>query len=331
MFNIAVRAGIVVGAVALTVCAQDRGADLSKMTGSIKVDGSSTVEPISSAVAEAFAEVAPSVRVTVATSGTGGGFKRFVTGDLDISDASRPIKKDEVDVASSNAVEFIELPVAYDGLSIVVNKKNTFVDKLTIDDLKKIFLESTAAKTWKDVRPEWPDKPIKVFSPGTDSGTFEYFKEVVAGKEGSIRRDISVSEDDNVLVRGVAGDENAIGYFGFAYYWENKDKLKVVKIDGGKGPVEPNHETIEKGTYAPFSRPLFIYVSTKAAARPEVKAFVNFYLDQAHEVVEQVGYVQLPQSIYAVAKKNFANAKTGTQFLGPDGKSKHGPLSEIYK
>jgi phosphate transport system substrate-binding protein len=305
--------------------------DLAALTGNVQIDGSSTVEPISSAVAEKFGELAPRVRVTVATSGTGGGFKRFVKGELDISDASRPIKKDETDAASAAGVEFIELPVAYDGLSVVVNPKNTFVNDLTIDEIKKIFLEGSAAKTWKDVRPNWPANPIKIYSPGTDSGTFDYFKEVVAGKDGAIRGDMSVSEDDNVLVRGVAGDENAIGFFGFAYYWANKDKLKVVTIDGGNGAIEPNHTTIENGTYAPFSRPLFIYVNAKSAQRPEVKALVSYYLEHAGETSEEVGYVKLPANLYAIVKKNFESSKTGTQFLGPDGKGKHGALASIYR
>ena len=308
--------------------------DLSRMKGSIKIDGSSTVYPITEAVAEEFGEVAPRVRVTVGISGTGGGFKRFTVSETDISDASRPIKKKELDKAIENEVDFIEIPVAYDGLSIVVNKANYWVDNLTIDELKKVFLESsTAAKTWKDVRSTWPAVPIKIYAPGTDSGTFDYFREVVAGKTGSIRSDMSVSEDDNVLVRGVSGDEGAIGFFGCAYYFENKDKLKVAPIVNPKTgkAVTPSSKTIEGGSYAPFSRPLFIYVSKKSAARPEVKAFVDFYLTEGPDLAEEVGYVRLPREVQDRAKKKFATLHTGTHFLTKDGEKKSGPVTEIYK
>lgn len=302
-----------------------------ELKGSVKIDGSSTVYPITEAVSEEFGAENNSVRVTVGVSGTGGGFKRFSVGETDISDASRPIKKSELDQASENGVQFVEIPVAYDGLSIVVNHDNDFVQHLTVDDLKKIFLDGSPAKTWQDVNPEWPALEIKVYAPGTDSGTFDYFKEVVAGKEDSIRSDMSVSEDDNVLVRGVAGDKGAIGFFGCAYYFENMDKLRAVAIDGGSGPVLPDKGTIESGTYAPFSRPLFIYVNAKSAERPEVDAFVKFYLENGPELAEEVGYVRLPSNITELAKTNYQNRKTGTQFLDENGEKVHGPLSEVYK
>lgn len=301
------------------------------LAGTIKIDGSSTVYPITEAVAEEFKKTTPGVNVTVGVSGTGGGFKRFCAGETDISNASRPIKPEESDKAAASAVEYIELPVAYDGLSIVINPKNTWVDHLTLDEVKRIWTDGSSVRTWKDIRPEWPDKPVKIFSPGTDSGTFDYFKEVVVGSKGSIRGDMSVSEDDNVLVKGVAGDEFAIGFFGCAYYFENKAALRIVPIDAGKGPVEPTHETIEKGTYAPFSRPLFIYVNRKAVERPEVKAFLGFYLQKAGKLSEEVGYVRLPAEIYSRAAKNLASRKTGTQFTGPEGKPVHGPLKDTYK
>ncbi len=304
----------------------------SSLRGSIKIDGSSTVYPITEAVAEEFAEVCPRVRVTVGISGTGGGFKRFSVGETDISDASRPIKSKEYDKAVENGVDFIEIPVAYDGLSIVVNKSNHWVDQLTVDDLKKIFLDGSPVKTWKDVRSSWPAVPIAIYSPGTDSGTFDYFKEVVAGKTGSIRSDMSVSEDDNVLVRGVAGDEGGIGFFGCAYYFENKDKLKVVPIVNPEleKAITPTAVTIENGTYAPFSRPLFIYVSKKSAERPEVEAFVRFYFEQGPELAEEVGYVRLPKEIYARALNNFVQGKTGTHYLTEAGEKIHGPLTKVY-
>lgn len=318
-------------ATTLSLFGGTNAAQAQALKGAVKIDGSSTVYPITEAVAEEFGEEQGRVRVTVGISGTGGGFKRFSVGETDISDASRPIKKKELDVAVENGIEFVEIPVAYDGLSIVVNKNNDFIDVLTVDDLKKIFLDGTTAKTWKDINPAWPAIAIKIYAPGTDSGTFDYFKEVVAGKTGAIRSDMSVSEDDNVLVRGVAGDKGAIGFFGCAYYFENTDKLRAVAIDGGSGPILPAKDTIEGGSYAPFSRPLFIYVNAKAAERPEVDAFVNFYLENGPELAEEVGYVRLPSEIIALTKANYAARKTGTQFLDKDGEKVKGPLTEVYK
>lgn len=308
----------------------DKDAKLDKMVGAVAIDGSSTVYPITEAVAEEFASVAPRVRVSVGISGTGGGFKRFCVGDTDISDASRPIKKKEIDLAKENKIDFIEVPVAYDGLTIVVNKENDWVDNITVDELKQIFLADSAAKNWSDVRSEWPDTPIKIYSPGTDSGTFDYFKEVIAGKKGSIRSDMSVSEDDNVLVRGVSGNTGAIGFFGCAYFFENKDKLKAVPVMNGDKAVMPTPTTIENGTYAPFSRPLFIYVSAKSMAKPQVVAFVDFYLEHAGDLAEEVGYVRLPKGVYARAAKNVAATKTGTLFLDAEGEKVHGSLVSVY-
>lgn len=318
---------------AVSAAATAAGDDPGRLRGTVKIDGSSTVYPITEAVAEEFAEVAPKVRVTVGISGTGGGFKRFTIGETDVSDASRPIKKSELDQASAGGVQFFEIPVAYDGLSIVVNKENTWVDKLSVEDLKRIFLDGSTVKRWSDLRSDWPDVAVRIYAPGTDSGTFDYFKEVVAGKSGSIRGDMSVSEDDNVLVRGVAGDKGAIGFFGCAYYFENRDKLKIVPIINPKtgAAVEPTHRTVETGTYAPFSRPLFIYVNQESIARPEVKAFVDFYLEQCPKLAEEVGYVKLPAAIYDKARQNVAEGKTGTKFLSPAGEKIHGPLTEVYR
>ncbi|MFZ4749701.1 MAG: PstS family phosphate ABC transporter substrate-binding protein [Phycisphaerales bacterium] len=305
--------------------------DMKALKGAIKVDGSSTVYPITEAIAEEFNKVASKVRVTVGISGTGGGFKRFCAGEIDISDASRPIKKSEADGAGKASVEFVELPIAYDGLTIVVNPKNTWCTSLTVDQIKKIYSASGGVKTWKDIDPSWPEKAIKVYSPGTDSGTFDYFKEVTVGKDGSIRSDMSVSEDDNVLVRGVSGDEAAIGFFGCAYYFENKDKVKAIAVDGGKGAVPVSVESIENGSYAPFSRPLFIYVNKKSAERAEVDAFVDFYLKNAATLVGEVGYVKLPEAIYAKVGKNWDDRRTGTQFSDAEGKAVTGSLADIYK
>jgi phosphate transport system substrate-binding protein len=305
--------------------------DLKSLKGAIKIDGSSTVYPITEAVSEEFNKVAGKVRVTVGVSGTGGGFKRFCAGETDISDASRPIKKAESDVAAKAGIDYVELPIAFDGLTIVVNPKNTWCSSLTMAEVKKIYSASGTAKTWKDVNPSWPDKAIKVYSPGTDSGTFDYFKEVTVGKDGAIRSDMSVSEDDNVLVRGVEGDEGAIGFFGCAYYFENKDKLKALTIDGGKGPVAVSTKTIEDGSYAPFSRPLFIYVNKKSAAKPEVAAFIEYYLKNAPKLVSEVGYVKLPDAIYAKVASNWNARRTGTQFTKPTGEAVTGPLANVYE
>jgi len=263
MFKQSIAIGLIAAAVTTTLgptMTADAQQNLRRLTGTIRVDGSSTVYPITEAVAEEFAGVAPRVNVTVGISGTGGGFKRFVIGETDVSDASRPIKDAERERARSNGIEFIEVPVAYDGLTIVVNDKNTWCDSLTVDDLRKVFLDG-GVNNWNELDPSWPDMPIAIYAPGTDSGTFDYFKEIVAGEKGSIRGDMSVSEDDNVLVRGVSGEQGAIGFFGSAYYFENQGKLKSVAIDGGEGPVAPTPQTIADGEYAPFRRPLFIYVN----------------------------------------------------------------------
>lgn len=306
--------------------------NLKKLSGTIKVDGSSTVYPITEAVAEEFKKEAPRVNVTVGVSGTGGGFKRFSAGEIDVSDASRPIKKAEHERTAAAGIEYIELPVAYDGLTIVVNPRNTWVDQLSVEDLRKIFLAERAVKTWKDVNPAWPAEPIKIYSPGTDSGTFDYFKEVIAGDTGAIRSDMSVSEDDNVLVRGVMGDLNAIGFFGVAYYEENRAHVRAVPIVNNQGTaVEPSSETIEDGTYNPFSRPLFIYVSKKSAAKPVVRAFVEYYLENAPALAAEVGYVALPESVYEAAKRNLAAGRTGTRFLDAEGKAVHGAVTDVYK
>jgi phosphate transport system substrate-binding protein len=307
----------ILSALALTVAVAvvPTGSDAAgKMKGEVRVDGSSTVYPITEAVAEEFRAVQPKVRVSVGFSGTGGGFKKFNIGETDINDASRPIKGKEIALASENGIHFIELPVAYDGLSVVVNPKNTFVDHLTVEELHKIWMPESPVKTWQDVRPEWPAEEIALYGPGVDSGTFDYFTEAINGKSQVCRSDFTASEDDNVLVQGVAGDVDALGFFGFAYYLENKDKLKVVPVDGGDGPVAPTTETINNGTYAPLSRPIFIYVSTAAAQRPEVEAFVNFYLENAAALASEVGYVALPDAVYALASQRFANRVAGTVY-----------------
>ena len=327
--KIATLSALTLGVAALAAAPQDYK---SLPRSAIRIDGSSTVFPITEAVSEEFAKVAPQVNVTVGMSGTGGGFKRFCAGETDISNASRPIKKSEADQAATNKIEFIEVPIAFDGLTIVTHKDNTAVDKLTVDDLKKIFLAGSPARTWQDVNPAWPATPIKIFIPGTDSGTFDYFKEVVVGKDGNVRPDITVSEDDNVLVTGVAGDRSSIGFFGCAYYFENKDKLRSIPIVNSKGvAVAPTTETISNGTYEPLSRPLFVYVNRKAADRPEVDAFVRFYLEKVPTLAGEVGYVKFPESVYGNAMTNWKNRRTGSQFMDAQGNPVHGPITTVYK
>ncbi len=292
----------------------------SAAADTIKIDGSSTVYPISEAVAEEFqAAKGGAVQVTVGISGTGGGFKKFCRGNTDISDASRPILKKEMDACRENNIQYIEIPVAYDALTVVVNPKNGFLSCIAVEDLRKIWApEAQGAVTkWNQVRPEWPDAPLRLYGAGSDSGTFDYFTEAVVGKAKSSRGDYTASEDDNVLVQGVANDEYALGYFGFAYYEPYAGtKLKAVAIDGGQGCVGPSAETVNDGTYQPLSRPIFIYINAVAAERPEVKAFVDFYLSHGPELVLDVGYIPLPDRAYGMGKGRFEKRELGSAFGG---------------
>lgn len=271
----------------------------AQLQGEISIDGSSTVYPIAEAVAEEFMLEQPDVKVTVGLSGTGGGFEKFIAGETQMSNASRPIKEEESKALADAGVEFTEVELAYDGLSVVVNKDNDWVDQLTVDELKKLWLDNGQAKKWSDIREGWPAEEIKFYSPGTDSGTFDYFDEVILDG-GQIDKSATLSEDDNVLVQGVTGDKNSIGYFGYAYYLENKDNLKVVPIVNEEGTaVEPNAETIESGEYAPLSRPLYTYVSNAAIKDDEaVAAYMQFTLENAGMLAEDVGYVSLPEEKY---------------------------------
>jgi phosphate transport system substrate-binding protein len=250
------------------------------------------------AVAEEYMAEQPDVKVSVGSSGTGGGFKKFIAGETDLSNASRPVKDEESALLDEKGVKYTEMKLAFDGISIVVNKDNEFIDKMTVDELKKLWVDNGSVKKWSDIRPEWPKEEIKFYSPGTDSGTYDYFNEVIL-EEKPMVENATLSEDDNVLVQGVEGDKNAIGFFGFAYYAENKDKLKVVSIDNGKGAVEPTHETIKSGEYAPLSRPLYTYVSNKSVAEKEqVADYTQFVIENAGELSEEVGYVSLPEEEY---------------------------------
>ncbi|MEY4669185.1 MAG: phosphate transport system substrate-binding protein [Pseudomonadota bacterium] len=291
--------------------------------GVVTVDGSSTVFPISEAVAEEFQRTHKGTGVTVGVSGTGGGFKKFVAGEVDIVDASRPIKATEMELAAKNGVTFIELPVAYDALSVVVNPKNSWATSLTTAELKKIWSPEAQGKItkWSDVRAGFPDKPLQLFGPGTDSGTFDYFTEVINGKEDASRGDYTSSEDDNVIVTGVSGNEGALGFFGVAFYEANKNRLKVVPIDdekpeNGAGPQEPTATHVIDGSYSPLSRPLFIYVRTEALARPEVAQFVSFYLEQVKSLASEVGYVSLPDEVLTKVQSRFASKVVGSLYDG---------------
>lgn len=298
-----------------------------RLTGGVTLDGSSTVYPISEAVAEEFQKRAPSVRVTVGVAGTGGGFARFCRGATDFSNASRPIQSAEIDACRKAGTEFIELPVAYDALTVVVHPRNTWTTSMTVAELKRLWAPEAQGRItrWSHVRSGWPDREIHLFGPGVDSGTFDYFTEAIVGQAKASRGDYTSSEDDNVLVQGVAADELALGYFGYAYYAENADRLKAVAIDdgdptNGDGPIAPSPQTVQNGTYWPLARPLFIYVSLRALTRPEVQAFADYYLAQAPALVREVGYVPLTEREQALARERLARRVTGTMFELATGK-----------
>jgi len=290
----------------------------------VKIDGSSTVYPVTEAIAEEFqAANRGSVQVTVGVSGTGGGFKKFCRGETDITGASRPILKKEMDACREAGIQYLELPVAYDALTVVVNPQNDWLKSITVDELKKIWEPGAQQNVtrWNQVNPTWPDQGLKLFGPGADSGTFDYFTEAVVGKAKSSRGDYTASEDDNVLVKGVSMDKGALGYFGYAYYAENSKKLKAVPVvaAAGKPAVAPSMETVKNGSYQPLSRPVFIYVNAKSLDKPEVREFIDFYLGQAPQLVPAVKYVALPDKAYQLIKKHVATRKLGTAFGGePD-------------
>ncbi len=304
---------VIGSSVVLAACGGGQGSDAGgsgeQLKGNVAIDGSSTVYPIMEAVGEEYMATQPGVQVSVGLSGTGGGFEKFTKGETDLSNASRPIKDEEKKAAEEGGVDVQEFELAYDGLSVVINKENDWVDHLTVEELEKMWVNDGKAKKWSDIREGWPDEEIKFYSPGHDSGTFDYFDEVILdGKE--ITESATLSEDDNVLVNGVTGDKNAIGYFGYAYYSENKDKLKVVPIDGGNGPVEPTKETVMSGEYAPLSRPLFTYASVGALKdKEQVYDYVKFTLENAGELAEEVGYVSLKDEEYDEQLKTLEGLK----------------------
>jgi phosphate transport system substrate-binding protein len=291
---------IALAPVAVLACGGGEGAgEEAGLTGSVAVDGSSTVYPITEAVAEEFQIANPGVRVTVGISGTGGGFKKFCAGETDISDASRPIKESELEACRAAGIEPIEIPVAWDGLTVVANLENDWAECMTVDELRRLWQPGSTVQRWNQIRADWPDEEVVLYGPDTDSGTFDYFTEAIVGEEDASRSDYTASADDNVLVVGVEGDGGALGYFGFAYFDENQDKLRAIAVDGGEGCVAPTMATIESGEYQPLSRPMFIYVRQDALERPELAAFVRFYLDNAAVLTPEVGYVPLAAERYA--------------------------------
>ena len=297
---------------ALAACGSDVGdgspAGADALSGRVEIDGSSTVFPIAEAIAEEFQIQNPGVRVTAGFSGSGGGFERFCGGETDFTNASRPITVIEVEACAEAGVEFTELAVAWDGLSVITNPANDFVACLTTEELRRIWEPNSAVMTWRDVRSEWPAEEIRLYGPGTDSGTFDYFTEVVVGESGASRPDFQASEDDNILVQGVSGDRYSLGYFGYAYYSENASRLKLIEVDGGGGCVSPSEESIEDGTYAPLSRPLFVYVKHSALERPEVRSYVDFMLRHAPELVPATGYRPLSREQYEEERRKIAAA-----------------------
>ena len=300
--------------------AQQEGGEGASQT-LITLDGSSTVFPIAEAVAEEYGKANPNVRTpTVGISGTGGGFQKFCRGETDISNASRPIRPAEIEACKTAGIEYIEVPIAYDGLAIVVNPKNTWATTITVDELKTLWAPEAQGKVtkWNQVRSSWPNRDIRLFGAGVDSGTYDYFTEATVGKEGASRGDFTSSEDDNVIVQGVASDELALGFLPLAYVEQNPGKLKIVPVEDGKpdngaGPITPTAQTVRDGTYQPLSRPLFVYVSRKAADRPEIQQFVEMFFSRT-DLTQEVGYIELTPQIYEMARKHFADRRTGTAF-----------------
>jgi phosphate transport system substrate-binding protein len=328
---------VVAPALALA-CGGGSPAGGSAAPADIAVDGSSTVYPVTEAVAEEFQKASPGNRVTVGRSGTGGGFQKFCRNETVVSNASRPISAAEIDACQQGSVTYVELPVAYDGLTVVVHPKNTWATSMTVAELKKLW-EPAAQGTvtrWNQARPSWPNQEVHLFGPGVDSGTFDYFTEVINGKAKASRGDYTSSEDDNVLVQGVSGDTNSLGYMGLAYYVENKDRMKVVAVDdgdpsNGAGPIVPSVETVRGGTYRPLSRPLFIYVNATALSRPEVQKFVEYYVTHATELIQEVGYVPLSDAEQQLVRDRFAAKTVGTMYAPTSTLSPHATLEERLK
>lgn len=308
-----VAAVVVAAGLTLAACGGGQGSGgEGDLSGPVVIDGSSTVEPLTSAAAELFMGESPDVQVTVGTSGTGGGFEKFCAGETDISDASRPIKDEEKAICEKNGIKFTELQVANDALTVVVNKENTWANCLTVDQLKKIWEPKSKVKTWKDVDPKFPAEKLSLYGPGADSGTFDYFTDEINGEEGASRTDYEPSEDDNVIVNGVADGKGALGYFGLSYFEANADKLKAVQVDGGEGCVAPSAQTAQDGTYKPLSRPLFVYASDAGLKKPQVEKFVEFYLAKNNEVVDAAKFVKMTDEQKAASDKALSDLKASS-------------------
>lgn len=293
---------------------------LADLSGRIIIDGSSTVYPIAQAVAEEFGYLAGDVQIPVGISGTGGGFTKFCDNETSISNASRPIKQIEVEECHANGIEFIEVPVAFDGLSVLVHPDNDWVTCLTVEQLRRMWEPEAEREvtSWQDIDPSYPDEPLVLYGPGTDSGTYEYFTQVITGEEGASRGDFTGSEDDNILIQGVAGNVSALGFFGYAYYVENQDRLKAVAVDNGNGCVLPSDETIADGTYQPLSRPIFMYVNADDAAREEVQAFLEFLLTEGPDIIREVGYIPFPEDTYETLLDRVMARRTGSVLMDAD-------------
>ena len=308
-------AGLIASALLLTACGDDSndtggGGEQQELSGSVKIDGSSTVAPLTTAAAEFFAEEQAKVRVTVGTSGTGGGFEKFCNGETDISNASRPIKDEETAACQKKSITFGELTVANDALTVVVNKDNNWAECLTTEQLKKMWEPKSKVTSWNQVDPKFPNEPLKLFGPGTDSGTFDYFTDAINGEEGASRTDYQPSEDDNVIVTGVSGSKGGLGYFGYTYFEENQDKLKAVQINSGGGCVAPSVPTVQDGTYKPLARPLFVYPSVAAMKRPEVAAFIDYYVANDGQIAEDAKFVPLNEEQKTKLKTDFETLKS---------------------
>ncbi len=328
MFD-SLKHGVVAAAAAGLMSAPAMGQS-DNLSGTIEVAGSSTVLPMATFVAEQFRKQYPNVTVPIASIGTGGGFRQFTAGQSDASNASRPIKAKEYKAAKAAGIEFVETPVAYDGLTIAVNPENTWATQMTTEQLATLFKAGSKVKSWKDLDASYPDVPVKIFMPATTSGTFDYFKEVVIGDEGNMREDAAVSENDNILVNGIAGNKGGIGFFGSAYYFENRDKLTSVGIQNSNGDfVRPTAETIESGEYNPFSRPLFVYWKIDSLDRPEVAAYAEFFLDVAPTAAEEVGYVRLPEWCAEASMDRLANRTAGSVYYTDELEAKEGTLKEL--
>lgn len=325
-------AAILICISALTLILASAGCErVDGVSGQIQIDGSSTVAPLTQAIASKYSRISPQTRIALAISGTGGGFKRFCVGDTDLSNASRHITAAELREAQSRGVEFIEIPIALDGITFAVHRDNTWVDALTVEDIRNIFREGSTVRNWSDLREDWPNRRIDLYAPGIASGTFDFFREATFPNGGTVRLgDVTTSEDDHILVRGIAGNRDALGFFGIAYYAANQDSLRAVPIVTPTGPVAPSIETIASGEYVPYSRPLFLYINAARADREDIDAFVRYYIDNVDSVVETVGYAPIPGDLLSIVRDRFTARTTGTAWIDHTGTPIRASLRSVY-